>query len=261
VSTLDNDQAFLEALESIGDKKKLPKIEGDPTVIVEEGSTDAPSVTTTVQAPPENVTAKNIWRHPDAHPIALDFFLLRRYGHSWLEWEPETLQTLIPEDFGTPLLSDLNLSKLQACKTLHLVDTFWQQWEIFVACLRPFNNEFPDFAVMPAPTVAEVLVACDVAARIRDDVAWSTEMKEYVKVVYKHDGIFLPLPPADFITLEAPEEIDQKQLAVRWNEVRSTDKPPVGETHMDEQLRRLLTANDILEESRARLQRQLNLHA
>lgn len=250
----DNESAFLEALENIGMKtaSSLPKAVDVP---VHEHLTEI------APAPSAVVTAKNLWRHPDAHPIVLDLLLLRKYGHAWLGWEPETLQALIPEDFGTPSISDLNLSKLQACKTLHLVDTFWQQWEVFIACLMPFNSEFPDFHVMQAPTVAQCLVACDVAARIRDDVPWSSEMKAYMGVVYKHDGIFLPLPPADFIDLEAPEEIDQKALAVRWNEVRSTDKAPTGANPMDEQLRRLLVVNGFLEESRARMHWQMSFHA
>jgi hypothetical protein len=260
VPTTDNERAFLEALEGIGGAPKLAATDAT-TVVVEEGSTDHPSSTTAVPPPPETVTSQNLWRHPDAHPIALDLLLLRKYGHAWLEWEPETLQVLIPEDFHTPSLSDLNLAKLQACKALHLVDTFWRQWEIFLPCCMAFNGEFPDFVVMQVPTVAQCLVACDVAARIRDDVAWTDEMKEYIKTVYQHDGIFLPIPPADFITLEAPEEIDQKELAVRWNEVRSTGKAPTAETSMDEQLRRLLTVNNFLEESRTRLQRQLSFHA
>jgi hypothetical protein len=261
VPTPDKERAFLEALESIGGKtERLPKLDVEALPLIEEGSTDHPAPATDVPAPPENVTAKNLWRHPDAHPIALDLLLLKRYGHTWLEWEPETLQVLIPEDFHTPSISDLNLAKLQACKTLHLVDTFWQQWEIFIACLMPFNNEFPDFSVMQVPTVAQVLVACDVAGRIRDDVAWSNEMKEYIKVVYAHDGIFLQLPPADFVALSAPEEINQGELLRRWNEVRSTNKAPIGDDAMDEQLRRLLTANTFLEESRERLQRQLSFH-
>lgn len=260
--TPNSESAFLEALESIGMKGSppLPKLNEDATVILEEGSKDHAAATTEVSAPPETVTPKNLWRHPDAHPIALDLLLIRKYGVEWLEWEPETLQLVIPEDFSTPSLSDLNLSKLQACKTLHLVDSFWQSWEVFLACTMPFNGEFPDFRIMQVPTVAQCLVACDVAHRIRDDVEWSNEMKEYVGTVYRHDGIFLALPPADFVHLVAPEEIDQKTLAVRWNEVRSAGKAPTGDTHMDEQLRRLLTANDFLEESRVRLQKQLSFH-
>jgi hypothetical protein len=207
-----------------------------------------------------HITAANIWRHPDAHPLALDLFLLHKYGPEWLGWEAETLRVLIPEDFHTPSISELNLSKLQACKTLHLVDTFWQQWEIFVACLAPFNGEFPDFTAMPAPSVAQTLVACDVAARIRSDVAWSSEMKAFVETIYRHDGVFLSLPPADFVTPAAPEEIDQAELARRWPEVRAKDEPPSGRTPLDEQLRRLLHAHEYLEDSRTRLRLQLALH-
>ena len=254
----DKEQAFLEALESVGTKTTTPP-KFEETVILEEGSTDHPVTTADVPSP-EAVTPKNIWRHPDAHPIALDLFLVRRYQHKWLDWEPETLQVLIPEDFKTPSISDLNLSKIQACKALHLVDTFWTSWEVFIACLMPFNGEFPDFDVMYAPTVAQVLVAVDVASRIRNDVEWSSEMKAYIQAVYEHDGIFLPLAPADFVTLNVPEEIDQKALAARWDEVRSSERAPTGDTTMDEQLRRLLGAQGFLEESRTRMHRQLEFH-
>jgi hypothetical protein len=207
------------------------------------------------------VSPTNIWRHPDAHPLALDLFMLRRYGPDWLGWEAETWRVLIPEDFHTPSVSELNIAKLQACKTLHLVDTFWERWEVFVACLGPFNGEFPDFQVMPAPTVAQCLVACDIAERIRSDVEWSSEMKAYVSTVYQHDGIFLPLPPADFVTLELPPELDAKTLAERWPAVRATGRAPSGNSPVEEQLRRLLDAYQFLEDSRSRLQHQLHLNA
>lgn len=234
------EQAFLDALESIGVRPSEKEV--------------------LAEAAPAPVTAKNIWHHPDAHPIALDMLMLRQYGPEWLTWEPETLQALVPEDFKTSALSDMNLSKLQACKVLHLVDSFWQRWEVFVACTMPFNGVFPDFHVMQVPTVAQCLVACDVANRIRKDVAWSTEMKKYVGAVYQHDGIFLPLPPADFAEFELPEDFDQHTLAERWPAIRSSGVAPKGETVLDEQLRRLLVVNGFLEESRLRLQQQLRLH-
>lgn len=228
----DHERAFLDALQSMGPEK------------VAESS---------------SVTAANIWRHPDAHPIALDMLMLRQYGPEWLGWEPETLGVLIPEDFKTETLSDLNLSKLQACKVLHLVDSFWHHWEVFLACLMPFNNEFPDFHVLQVPTVAQCLVACDVANRIRDDVAWSEEVRVFIAQVYHHDGIYAPMPPADFVSLTVPEVIDEKKVVERWPEVRASGRPPAGTSHEDEQLRRLLIANTFLEESRTRLNQQLRL--
>jgi len=255
----DHERELLDALENVGPTPRVAaSLDDAPTVKVEGKSEDHPAPTTEVPEPPGSVTKQNLWRHPDAHPIVLDLAMLRRYGPEWLGWEAETLRALIPEDFQTPSVSEINISKLQACKALHLVDSFWQRWEVFIACLLPFNNEFPDFRTMAVPTVAQCLVACDVAGRIREDVEWSDEMKAYITTVYHHDGIFLPLPPADFVTLEVPEEIDQKELEKRWPAVRIKGHTPTGNTPIDEQLRRLLVANDYLEESRARLNQQLN---
>lgn len=257
----DHESAFLSALESIGLKASVPSSTDAEPEVTEKGSKDHPSSTSSVPAPPTTVTAENLWRHPDAHPIALDLLLLRQYGPEWLAWEAETLRTLIPEDFRTQSVSELNISKLQACRTLHLVDAFWERWEVFIACAMPFNSEFPDFVTMQVPTVAQCLVAADAAGHIRTDVEWSSEMKAYFEAVYEHDGIFLTLPPLESIALIVPEEIDRKSLALRWADVKASGRAPTGETVLDEQLRRLLVANGYLEESRARLQQQLQFHA
>lgn len=266
MSAPDHESAFLDALQSVGLNKHgagVPAVpqDADTTAETETVSTEPLEHATTEPAPPMSVSSANLWRHPDAHPLALDLLMLRRYGPEWLGWEAETWRVLIPEDFHTPSVSELNIAKLQACKTLHMVDTFWQQWEVFAACLGPFNSEFPDFQVMSAPTVAQCLVACDIAERIREDVEWSGELKAYVATVYQNDGIFLPLPPADFVTLEPPPEIDVVALAERWPAVRLKGRAPEGENPLDEQLRRLLTVHQYLEDSRSRLQRQLHLHA
>jgi hypothetical protein len=167
---------------------------------------------------------------------------------------------LIPDDFKTQALSELNLAKLQACKVLHLVDSFWQRWEVFVACTMPFNDVFPDFEMMQVPTVAQCLVSADIAARIRDDVAWSEEMKTYFVEVYDFDGVLLPLPPLDFVKLPKVDGLKEDDLAFRWAEVRGSGRPPTGQTIIDEQLRRLHVVWGFLEESRTRLRQQLSLH-
>ena len=246
----DHDSVLLTLLSSVGAKQAA-------AVILERDDSVAPIEVPSV---PSTVTVSNIWRHPQAHPVALDLFMLRKYGPDWLGWEAETLRAIIPPDFKTSSVSEINIAKLQACKTLHMVDSFWNSWEVYVACLAPFNSEFPDFEIAPAPTVAQCLVACDVGARIRDDVEWSSEMKVYVSTVYEHDGIFLPLPPADFVTLKTPPEINPTELALKWPEVRARGRAPTAATPLDEQLRRLLAAHEYLEGSRSRLQQQLHLH-
>ena len=256
------EEAFLKALQGIGPRPVLlPQTDFLAEQHTEILNEDHPEHTTEAAPPPSTVTPGNIWRHPDAHPLVLDYFLIRKYGMEWMGWEAETLRHLIPGDFNTQTVSELNISKLQACRTLHMVDSFWQRWEIFIACLKPFNGEFPDFASMHVPTVAQCLVSADIANRIRSDVQWSTEMKAYLATVFAHDGIFLPIPPLDFVKLDVPEEINHDVLAVRWHEVRASGKVPTEETVLAEQLRRLYAANEYLEESRAHLHHQLHLHA
>jgi hypothetical protein len=239
--TTDPESAFLSALRTVGIKQAA--------VDDEEKLAEA-----------SGVTVQNIWRHPDAHPVVLDYMLLEKYGPEWMLWEPETLQSRIPEEFKTQSLSDLNLSKIQACRTLHLVDSFWQRWEVFLWCTMAFNGEFPDFEVMQVPTVAQCLVAVDIANRLRDDVEFTLEAKTYLEAVHKYDGLLLPLPPLDFVTVDVSEvNVNLEDVKKRWPEVRSSEKAPKADTMEDEQLRRLLTVNQYLEESRARLQQQLRL--
>jgi hypothetical protein len=204
------------------------------------------------------VTAANIFHHPDAHPIALDWMMLRRAGHEWLRWEGDTLRAVVEDDFAQSL-SDANLAKLQACKTAHLVDTYWQRWEVFLWCTAAWNGDPLDFEVMQVPSVAQLLVSVDCAERIREERGWSPELVAYVQAVYAHDGIALALPPANFAPLDPAAfglaSAQAERLAAAWAAGARADRDP----KVAEQLRRLGVVHAFLEESRARLRAQLRL--
>lgn len=206
------------------------------------------------------VTLANLFQHPDAHPYVLDLALLKKYGPEWIEWEPETLQLHVPIEFSSAPLSDLNLSKLQAVKTLHLVDSFWQEWEVFSVVVMSLNGLFPDFDVAQVPTVAQCAVAVDIARRIRTEPAWSDELLAYLEVVHKHDGVSCPIAPLDFVEVDFSDHpVDCEDVLRRWPDVRKARKAPTGDTVTDEQLRRLLIIQEALDEDRAQLKAQLPL--
>lgn len=256
----DFEREFLDRLQDIQAKevqKPPPRVTEDPTVEIETVDGDhQPQPPVREHAEGSGVTAVNIFRHRDAHPYVLDFLLIRKYGPEWMSWEPETLGAHINQDFRGGI-SDLNFSKVQSMKTLHMVDTFWQQWEVFVWCLMPFNGVLPDFQMMQVPTVAQCLVGIDIANRVREDVPWSDEVKAYLEVVFRHDGLFCPQSPADFVHVDTEGlPIDCEEIHKRWPDVRVSGHAPGGENITDEQLRRLLIANTFLEESRAQLRRQ-----
>lgn len=203
------------------------------------------------------VSRDNIFRHQHAHPIVLDVLLSQQYGPEWLVWEAETIEHRVPQDFKSTV-SQLNLSKVQAVRTLHLVDSFWHRWEIFCWCCMPMNDIFPDFDVMQVPTVAQCVLSVDVANRVRDDMAWSDEMKAYLSMVHRHDEILVPQPPLEFVRVDTDGfPIDVPDILKRWPDVRVLNRAPTGQTVEDEQLRRMLDVHQMLEASRYRLQQQL----
>lgn len=254
----DHERALFDTLRNIG--REVAKVaSSDETEVVEDVDHDVEKASTTGPSPLlGKVTFDNIFRHPDAHPIVLDLIMLRKYGPEWLDWEAETIEYVIPHDFGVQPASGVNLGKLNACKALHLVDSFWERWEVFAWCTMGLNGMFPDIQVMQVPTVAQCLVAADIANRIREDVSWSEEMKLYLQTVFKFEGTFVPQPPLEFVPVIAPAH-DVEEIDKRWDSVRAGGRAPGGETVVDEQLRRMLTQYQYLEESRARLRQQMEL--
>ena len=256
----DHARGLFEVLKGVGASKST-SVKGtpDPTVVIEDVPAkddhgDKPTAALSVS----NVTTQNLFRNPDTHPLVLDLVLLKRYGHEWLEWEPESLEVILPADIHTSV-SDANFSKINACKTLHLVDQFWQRWEVFVWCTMALNGVPPDFHVMQVPTFAQCLVAVDIANRIREDVHFSSEVYHFIYSTLRHDGMVLAQEPVSALPHEEIEGVDLPRLEARWRQVRSSGKAPSGDTLEDEQLRRMLVVHGFLEESRTRLRHQLEL--
>jgi len=263
---MNHDEVLLNLLQKLGSPKLLDRAVTFPVPENTEVETDDDSGDENrVKVPEERapsglVTASNFFRHPDSHPILLDLALIHKYGIEWMDWEQEVLEVRIPEDFDTPTVSDLNISKIQAVRTLHMVDTFWQHWEIFLWCCMSLNGIFPDFEVMQVPSVGQCMIAADIAGRIRSDIAWSDEVKQYLGIVHRHDGIFCPIPPLDFVTLDTEGfPLDCEEIKEQWPQVRDSRRAPSEESVTAEQLRRMLEVYEYLFESQTELSIQLPL--
>ena len=247
---------FRLALKNIG-KKTPPPLEYDTDSSV--------PVTLGVETTPPGeklakVTSINLFQQPEVHPVILDLALLKKYELEWLLWEPETLVWRIPQDFHTSGVSDLNLEKIQSVKTLHFNDNFWNQWEVFNWCLHPFNNLYTDFEILQVPSTAQIMVAVNIAAAIRSDVDWGPEVKDFMAVACRHDGIFYPPAPLLFLHAETGTGlVDGDEIMKKWPGVQASGVAPTQDTVVDEQLRRMLDAHNFLEASRNRFQDQLRL--
>jgi len=208
---------------------------------------------------PLGVRAGNLFRHPDAHPLVLDMAMLQRYGPDWLTWEEDTIELRVEEDERYEM-SAINLSKLEAVRTMHMVDSFWERWEVFVWCTMPMNGIFPDFESMQVPTVLQCMSAVHTASRIRTDVEWSTEVRTFLAQVHRHDEVLVPQEPLEFVVLDLDGfPVDVKRIKELWPVVVKDKRLPEEDTVESEQLRRMLELYRDFEDGRAELRSQLEV--
>lgn len=242
-----------------------------PTPLADEHVTDVevdgviatPDTDVPVAAPASKqlkIHRSNYFSHPDANAIVLDLALLQKYGPEWLEWEIETVQYRVKHDFAQSI-SSLNLHKLQAVRSLHLVSTYWQEWHVFTWVTMALNAVPPDFSVMQVPTVAQAMISVDMAKRINQSVEFSQEINDFLEQVQMFDGIFVPIEPLTFVTMDDVEgyPVNIEEIKSLWPAVRASGKPPTADTVTAEQLRRMLDVHQSLEASRAELRDQLSL--
>jgi hypothetical protein len=255
IDSLDFEARFSAALKSLDKKPAASLVDSELQSTVETSESDDNK---NVIAKGAQVRHINLFQHPDAHPVALDLALLKKYGADWLTWETEVLSLRIVSDFPTTTVSDLNMNKIMAMKTLHYVDFFWTQWDAFHACVMPFNNLYPDFEILHPPSVAQMMVAVSVSKRVREDVAWSEEVKVFMEQACRFDGIFCPPAPLDFVDV-APEHdtVDRDDIQRKWPGVRSTGVAPEDNSVTSEQLRRMLRVHNYFRADTERLQTQL----
>jgi hypothetical protein len=274
---LTPEDRFLRALQSLstGSPKTVSEVieDHDPDGYSEPGfdnSEPTQGLETTEEDDGEDIREKsaspsltsiNLFQHPDSHPIVLDLALLKEYGPEWLTWEAEVVAWRVPQDFRTTHVSDLNMEKIQAVKTLHMVNDPWREWQIFLWTCMAVNGIFPDFDYMQVPTAAQTMVAISIFGKVRQDVQWSDEVKNYLGVVWRQDGVLCTIPPADFFEIPDTEDliVNCSDVRGRWTEVRQSGKAPTADTPEEEQLRRLLLLHDQLREDRERLDQQLSL--
>lgn len=146
------------------------------------------------------LTLRNLFTHHDAHPIVLDLALLRAFQTQWLEWEPETLWTSIQAMFGTNV-SEHNKAKIQALKTLHVVSSPWQSWQVFEKIIQSLNNNVPRFDVMQLPSLEQLFAGIDMMDTLRQG-DFSDEVKNYMAAAVLNEDVFFVPPPLDFIQVE-----------------------------------------------------------
>jgi hypothetical protein len=152
------------------------------------------------------VTSKNIWRHPNAHPLALALLLLDKYGKEYLEWDAPVLRETLRRD--KYLVSNSVWTKIQAIRTLFNAPSPWRQWEAFHWVALGLSGEPPSFVHMERPELGHLAAAVDIMKIVDRGREFGEDVDKFVAVVLKDVGVPYAPPPLDF----AQRELDDPQI-------------------------------------------------
>jgi len=131
----------------------------------------------------------------------LDLILIDTFGPDWLEWESETVWSEIEAEFGaTPSVHSRN--KINALKTMHIVDTPWTEWEVFNIVAQALNGNIPDFRILQKPSPLEVAFAVEVMRKVKER-EFSSEIARFVAAAFLNEEIVYLPPPVEFAQVHA----------------------------------------------------------
>lgn len=133
----------------------------------------------------------------DAHPVALMFVLMEKFGIDWLEWEADTLKTEILRTFKATSVSEHNWQKIQAIRTLTSTMGFWKEWPIFEKIIQALNNNVPRFDITQRCTVSQLMAGVDIANTVRRE-PYEDEIQRYVAACCLDEGVTYLPPPLEF---------------------------------------------------------------
>ena len=139
-----------------------------------------------------------------AHPIALMRGLVRLYGIDWMQWLPSVVRRVLDRDLDVSM-ANINVHKIMAAAAVGTRVNFWESWEHFHFLVQALNNNVPEHRVHQTLTVAQMMVAVDIAMQIRRELGklsyvpeFEDEVAKYVAAQAKENGIWYLPPPLDF---------------------------------------------------------------
>jgi hypothetical protein len=224
------EQTFAESLVKIAapEDEIVQTLENSPKTVT------SPDTVGTIKAPVTNkepVTSRNLFRNHDTHPMIFYVFLSDYYGPLWVTWLPESLWLVIERDFKTSIAT-VSKEKINAVKTLLMVDSFWREWEIFEKVAHALNNNVSKFNMLQPPSLGQLVNAVMIAARIRHDLPFEEEIGRYVAAVAKNEGVeYLPAPLnfAQKFLGEIPKDVEDRYQAlskIAWTEADIQETAP-----------------------------------
>lgn len=115
------------------------------------------------------------------------------FGHGWWDWEPETVERTIREEFKMTERVDLLLEAIGALQVCLRTRQPFENWHIFEKVGIAFGGNQVDFTVLQPLRTDEAAATIALLKELHPKEAFDTEVINYVACCAKHDGlVYLP---------------------------------------------------------------------
>lgn len=158
----------------------------------------------------------------DAHPVALTFALMEKFGLQWIVWEETTLRREILETFKATSISENNWNKIRAVRVINSNSACWHEWHVFEKIIQALNNNVPRFDIAQRCTVAQLMAGVDILNAI-DKRTFGDDIEKYVAASAVEEGLTY-----------LPEPLDFAQGALSWPMYECLDCGNVDTYDMDD---------------------------
>lgn len=149
------------------------------------------------------LSLRNLFTHHDAHPVVINFALLKSFGLEWYTWEPETIWEMIHSLFQSKV-SEHNRAKIRALQCINSTHAPWEMWQVFEKVLQALNNNIPHYGVMQAPSLEQIYAGVDILDTLRRE-EFSQEVKSYMAAAVLNEDVFYVPEPLDFIQVDVSQ--------------------------------------------------------
>jgi hypothetical protein len=154
----------------------------------------------------QGLSAQNIWRHPDAHPLVLALMLLDKYGPEYIDWHPDVLKLTLERD--KIQVSNSAWTKVLAGRVALNSPSPWRQWEVFHWLCRALNGMTPNFTYFEKPEIGHLVSGFETMKACDPKRPTGFAIDKFVATVFQDEGIAFVPPPLDFCT----RELEGRQL-------------------------------------------------
>ena len=191
-----------------------------------------------------SVHANSIIGDDKSSAIKIYNFLNDKLGEDWWNWEIETIEKMLWVNYGVAL-TDVIAEKIQAIKVVMNNQRVFLDWWYFNQVANSLNGSPATFTTIVSPSPGMAISTMRTLKALRPEQDFSRDVKKYVSIILKDNGIYAPPPSIPYIIEEFETMVDKTKWPIilkRAAEIMDKEEVEDNDVMEDIQAKRLLVA-------------------